>query len=205
MKRPRDRRRSRVAWYLASLIERFEPDGCDMTDPKRRCLAWENWVLIRADDPDEAYEKAMQHGRDGDGNSISPPEGPRGTWRFEGLASLMPIYEYRCRDCGARSSVFFRSISVAENATPACEGCSSAALDRLISRTVVKKGVAGRIDEFNVGGALNDLDRSGMMDSGSFARWARKMSDEMGDEMGAKFRDLAEKAEAGADPGMAAE
>ena len=112
----------------------------------------------------------------------------------------MPIYEYQCRDCGGRSSIFFRSISAAESATPKCERCESTALGRLISRAIVMKGTAGRIDDFDVGNALNDVGKTGMMDPGSFARWARKMGDEMGEEMGAKFRDLADQADAGADP-----
>ena len=110
----------------------------------------------------------------------------------------MPIYEYRCRDCGARTSVFFRSIASAENGAATCERCKSAATERLISRAVILKGTASRLEQFDADGALSDVND---LDVGSFARWARKMSGELGDAAGGqKFLDMAEKAEAGADP-----
>lgn len=109
----------------------------------------------------------------------------------------MPIYEYRCRECGAISSVFFRTIAASEAATPSCERCAGAHTERLISRSFVVKGTAGRIDDFDAGRALGGLEGS---DPGSFARWARRMSDDLGESGGDRFRDLAERAEAGDDP-----
>lgn len=109
----------------------------------------------------------------------------------------MPIYEYRCRDCDTVTNVFFRSVSAAE-ADAACGRCGSSATERLISRTFVVKGTASRIDEYDANRALGSLNG---MDSGSFARWARRMSSELGESAGGeRFRDLAERAEAGDDP-----
>ncbi len=108
----------------------------------------------------------------------------------------MPIYEYRCRDCGATTSVFFRSISAGE-AGANCGSCDSAATERLISRTHVRRGLEARIDDYDAGRALSGLEGE---DRGSFARWARRMSDDLGEDVGSHFLDLAERAEAGDDP-----
>lgn len=109
----------------------------------------------------------------------------------------MPIYEYRCRDCGAISSVFFRSVVAAEGGA-ACDRCRSADTERLISRSFVVKGTSSRIDDYDADRALGGLDGT---DPGSFARWARRMSDDLGESAGGeRFRDLAERAEAGDDP-----
>ena len=43
---------------------------------------------------------------------------------------LMPIYEYRCEDCGKRSSVLVASF---KSPDPACPHCGKPALRRLVS------------------------------------------------------------------------
>ena len=109
----------------------------------------------------------------------------------------MPIYEYRCRDCGATTSAFFRTMTAAE-AGAACDRCQSKNTERLISRTFVVKGAA-RFDEYDTERRIGDV--GDIPDAGTFARWARKMSGELGESAGGeKFREMAEKAEAGADP-----
>ena len=50
----------------------------------------------------------------------------------------MPIFEYRCRDCGAVTELLVRS-----DTTPACEGCGSHALDKLMSAHSVGSPVGG--------------------------------------------------------------
>jgi len=42
----------------------------------------------------------------------------------------MPIYEYRCDDCGAEFEVFKK---ITDEAAPVCRECSSASVHRLIS------------------------------------------------------------------------
>ncbi|MES4786667.1 MAG: FmdB family transcriptional regulator, partial [Nitrospiraceae bacterium] len=49
----------------------------------------------------------------------------------------MPIYEYRCADCGKRSSLLI--LSVSNPATPTCKYCRSNKLDRLMSRFAAPK------------------------------------------------------------------
>ena len=102
----------------------------------------------------------------------------------------MPIYEYRCQACGKRSSVFVRSMSTAVKAK--CERCGSTKMSRLISRVVVprSKSSLGDFDE----SMLGDVDEN---DPRSMARFARRMRDEMGEDMGPEFDQAIEQMEQG--------
>src|SRR5258706_13878706 len=77
-----------VKWYLSYEILYYE-----LTPPsaQERYTVWENLVLIKADSPEEAYEKAMKHG------SLSEGQVKRGdqtaACRFKGLKNLIKIYE----------------------------------------------------------------------------------------------------------------
>lgn len=52
----------------------------------------------------------------------------------------MPIYEYRCKECGAQVEVWLRSAE----ATPVCPECGSHQLKRLISAANVMSGRTAR-------------------------------------------------------------
>jgi putative FmdB family regulatory protein len=52
----------------------------------------------------------------------------------------MPIYEYRCNDCGERVEVLLHSRKTA----PPCPHCGSLLLERLFSVPHVVRGAAGR-------------------------------------------------------------
>ena len=52
----------------------------------------------------------------------------------------MPIYEYRCRDCGATVEVLVRG----GGGTVTCPHCGSASLDKLISAPFVSSGQMAR-------------------------------------------------------------
>ena len=106
----------------------------------------------------------------------------------------MPIYEYRCHGCRKRTSVFVRSIATAAN--PRCEHCGSAKLSRLISRVAVVRPGGGSLDDFDES-ALADVDEN---DPRSVARWARRMRNEMGEELGPDFDEAIDKMEAGEFP-----
>jgi putative FmdB family regulatory protein len=95
----------------------------------------------------------------------------------------MPIYEYRCADCGKRPSIFFRSMAAVE-ATPACPQCGGRHLTRLISRTAQVLSEDSRLDRLSESD-LSDVDEN---DPQSMARWAKKMGQQMGgDELGEDF------------------
>ena len=59
----------------------------------------------------------------------------------------MPIYEYRCEECGKRSSALLASYSSAD---PACPHCGKPALRRLVSTfaTVSSSESDGGDDDF---------------------------------------------------------
>ena len=90
-----DRNTSQFGWWIASYIERFEWKSENRKNKNRRCLAWENTVLIQATDREEAYAKAMgiKSHFGAEWRPYGPGEGKPGRWVFEGLTSLMPIYE----------------------------------------------------------------------------------------------------------------
>jgi len=53
----------------------------------------------------------------------------------------MPIYEYRCRECGHHFSHLFRSIQAAEEAgMPPCPACGDTQVKRLISPAALHLG-----------------------------------------------------------------
>ena len=96
----------------------------------------------------------------------------------------MPIYEYRCADCGKRPSIFFLSLSSVEE-SPACPNCGGRHLSRLISRTAQVLSEDSRLDRLSDSPDLSDVDEN---DPKSVARWAKKMGQEMGgDELGEDF------------------
>jgi putative FmdB family regulatory protein len=106
----------------------------------------------------------------------------------------MPIYEYRCGKCAKRTSVFVRSMSTAVQAK--CEHCGSKRLSRLMSRVTVVRSGGGSSDDFD-DRMLADVDEN---DPRSVARWARRMKDEMGEDMGSDFDEAIDQMEAGGFP-----
>jgi len=107
----------------------------------------------------------------------------------------VPIYEYRCGGCARRVSVFQRSIQ--SSAAVACPHCGSHDLTRLISRVAVMRSEESRLDDLASDAGLADLDER---DPRSLARWARRMSREMGEELGPEFDEVVERLEAGEMP-----
>ena len=103
----------------------------------------------------------------------------------------MPIYEYRCSACKRRTSVFVRSVSAPVQA--ACEHCGSARLSHVMSKFAVHGGRISLDDPSSVDG----LDES---DPKSVARWARRMGDEAGEDLGPEFEDMVSRIERGEDP-----
>ena len=114
----------------------------------------------------------------------------------------MPIYEYRCPDCGKRPSIFFKSLAAVE-ASPACPNCGGRQLTRLISRTAQVLSEDSRLDRLG-DSDLSDVDEN---DPRSMARWAKKMGQQLGgDELGEDFDQVVdEMGDAGPDGPAGAE
>jgi len=107
----------------------------------------------------------------------------------------MPIYEYRCQDCQRRQAVLFRSFT--EVVTPRCSSCGSENLARLVSRVAVLRSEESRLENLADPSQFGDLDEN---DPRSLARFMRKMSDEMGEDMGPEFDEVIDRLEAGENP-----
>jgi putative FmdB family regulatory protein len=86
---------------------------------------------------------------------------------ISGHTLLMPIYEYRCEQCGKRSSALLASFSTAD---PACPHCGRHALRRLVSTfATASSGDGDGGDDFDDGGGDDmggDDDDFGGGDSG---------------------------------------
>jgi putative FmdB family regulatory protein len=91
----------------------------------------------------------------------------------------MPIYEYRCRDCGGKST--FITLSVKAALDPKCKKCGSANLEKLVSRVAVRRSGESRAESLADPSKLGGLDEN---DPKSMARWMKTMGREMGEEMG---------------------
>jgi putative FmdB family regulatory protein len=87
----------------------------------------------------------------------------------------MPVYEFRCLDCGARVALFFRSYSTEAGGT--CDRCGSVNLEKLVSRVaVVRPPVQAK-----------DLNKNQLLDGVDFTNPASMAS--MFRQMGDMFHD----------------
>ena len=73
-------------WYLAEIVQQITVEG----DPRN--VVHTNLVLVRADSPEEAYQKALELGTAGD-QSYENPDGKLVTSRFRGLHDLNVIHD----------------------------------------------------------------------------------------------------------------
>jgi hypothetical protein len=73
-------------WYLAELVMKITVSG------DSRNVVHQNLTLIRANSPNEAYEKAHAFGRDGE-VSYDNPNGKAVRISFEGISDLTEIYD----------------------------------------------------------------------------------------------------------------
>ena len=88
----------------------------------------------------------------------------------------MPVYEFRCNACGAKVSLFFRSVTA--DATGACDRCGSTDMRRLISRVAVIHS-AVKAQDLNKNELLDGVDYS---DPASMANFFRRMGETFHDE-----------------------
>lgn len=109
----------------------------------------------------------------------------------------MPIYEYYCRDCRKRVSVFFRTISAASNTEPRCPRCEGVRLHRLMSRVAVMKSEESRLENMADPSMMAGLENE---DPRALASFMRRMSNEMGEPLDAEMTEMIDRLEAGESP-----
>ena len=108
----------------------------------------------------------------------------------------MPYYDYRCNQCGRRLRLFM-SYKEYDTAVPTCTHCQSSNLKRLINRVRVVKSEDARMDALADDSALAGLDEN---DPRSLGRFMRKMSSEMGEDLGDEFDEVVNRLESGESP-----
>lgn len=94
----------------------------------------------------------------------------------------MPIYEFRCRSCGGKTTALVLVRARVDEVR--CKRCGSEALERLWSRFATPKSEEARLESLADPAALGDIDEN---DPASMARWMKRMGKEMGEDMGDDF------------------
>lgn len=101
----------------------------------------------------------------------------------------MPIYEYRCQECGKKS--VFVTLSVKSSFILKCKKCESLKMEKIVSRVAVFRSEESRLESLADPSKLAGLDEN---DPKSVARWMKKMGKEMGEEVGEDFDQVVEEA-----------
>ena len=101
----------------------------------------------------------------------------------------MPIYEYRCEECGRVSS--FLVLKVRDPFQPQCKKCRSSNMTKLISRVARVRSEESRLESLADPSKLGDIDEK---DPASMARWMKRMGKEMGEDLGEDFDAMVDEA-----------
>lgn len=104
----------------------------------------------------------------------------------------MPIYEYRCNNCGKEFSELFLKIEDAEKAK--CKFCNSTNLVKLLSTFCVHQTEESRLTDFNTSKPRGE---DFYKDSRNIGLWAKKRMREMGIDLGPKLDEIIEKGRTG--------
>jgi len=107
----------------------------------------------------------------------------------------MPIYQYRCLNCHKRFEVFMSYAEYGTRPVP-CTHCGSENVLRRIGRVRIAKSEESRLDDLADPSALAGLED----DPRELGRMMRKMSSEMGEDMGPEFDEVIGRLEAGQSP-----
>jgi putative FmdB family regulatory protein len=89
----------------------------------------------------------------------------------------MPIYEFRCDDCGKISE--FLLIKTDEAFIPQCKRCRSKRMSRVLSKVRVIRSEESRLESMSDPSKWGGLDEK---DPKSMMRWAKRMGEEMGED-----------------------
>jgi putative FmdB family regulatory protein len=104
----------------------------------------------------------------------------------------MPIYEFRCRSCGKKTTAL---LLVRDRiADVRCKFCDGADLERLWSRFATVKSEDARMEALSDPSSLAGVDES---DPKSMMRWMKAMGREMGEDLGDDFEQAMEQELAG--------
>lgn len=107
----------------------------------------------------------------------------------------MPTYEYRCLNCRRRFDLFL-SYSEYGKQDIRCPHCGSDSVQRRIGRIRM-----ARSDESRMESLADPANLSGLEDDPkSLGRMMKRMSSEMGEDMGPEFHEVVDRLESGQSP-----
>lgn len=110
----------------------------------------------------------------------------------------MPSYDYRCEDCQRRVMLTFKTYAEYDTAPKVCPRCNGTRLTRLISKIALARSESSRFGADDVDDSM--LDDLADSDPKTLGRYMRRMSAEMGEDMGHEFNEVVERLEHGEDP-----
>lgn len=106
----------------------------------------------------------------------------------------MPIYEFKCQDCGRLTSVFVKSMSSKQKAT--CSHCGGRRLSRALSRFAYHKSEQTILEEYgDEPKRLEDY-----RDPRQIGRWTEKKFQEYGMDLPDQAREMIDAAREGEFP-----
>jgi Domain of unknown function (DUF4288) len=89
-----DKNISPVGWYVCSYLLRFiELANNGNYNEDAKFLSWENTIIVKASSIEEAYDKTVAKAQLESEPYKSGPKGVEVQWVFEGITSVLPIYE----------------------------------------------------------------------------------------------------------------
>ncbi len=91
----------------------------------------------------------------------------------------MPIYEYRCEDCGKISE--FLLVRIEKAFVPQCKQCKSKKMSRVLSKVRVIRSEESRMESLADPSKWGDLDER---DPKSMAKMMKRLGKEFGEELG---------------------
>ena len=107
----------------------------------------------------------------------------------------MPVYPYRCLACKRRFEIFLTYAECSQK-TVHCPHCASDQVQRRITRVCVARSEDSRLDEFSGLAEMEGLED----DPRALGQVMRKMSREMGEDLGPEFNEVIGRLEAGQNP-----
>jgi putative FmdB family regulatory protein len=107
----------------------------------------------------------------------------------------VPIYRYRCTNCKRRFETYL-SYNEYGNKIVRCPHCDSDQVQRRLERIRVAKSEESRMDSLTDLSGLEGIEN----DPRALGKMMRKMSNEMGEDVGPEFDEVVDRLEAGQSP-----
>jgi len=108
---------------------------------------------------------------------------------------IMPIYDFRCSTCKKRFEVFMSYQDYGKKPVH-CPHCKSERVTRLINRVRIARSEDSILDNFDDPSQLDGLEE----DPRALGRMMRKMSREVGEDIGPEFNEVVDRLEKGQSP-----